>query len=399
MELFSYKSLNKTNPHIESHKEELEIKYLKRKTLFVNIILILLVAPIMLTLYYSNIELTTMLIYGLFFVVLFGVNFAFYAYEDYFNSLKLSMYITTLAVYMIAITLIVEIQSPSVFTFLFLAYAVVSVYQDKKAALINNILLFFLGIIVVWRYPNIFKTDQSNIQIIYIYIFLAVFVALLSISSFILINRKNFLYNKLAQVKETEIRMLGIIQDLKLKYGHQTTGFEDYYKQVLSFSNELAKKIDIDNIFLERLEIINKIDKVPDFDILRKHTEFDNHDLEELKLLKLKTHSKINYLLFKASQVGNLQFDDKISNSNMFKSLNHVEDTRYTRIIAFAVFYTLIKIDKHYLNGLDDETIRNFLKNSEFLYAMDDGILDIYFGNPEVFDKIIQDAFGKQVKL
>ena len=251
MEIYPYKNLDKSNPNIQLHIEELELKYLKRKTLYVNIILLLLVFPIMLALYYSNISINTMIVYGFFFVVLFGVNFSFYAYEDYFNSLKLAMYITTLAIYMIAATLIIEIQSPSVFSFLFLAYAVVSVYQDKKAAFINNISLFFLGIIIVWRYPNIFSLNNSNIQIVYIYIFLAVFVALLSISSFILINRKIFLFSKLAQIKETEIRMLGIVQDLKTLYESSSIKPNDYYDQLLAFSKELSKKIDIENIFIE----------------------------------------------------------------------------------------------------------------------------------------------------
>ncbi|MFH5882016.1 hypothetical protein [Liberiplasma polymorphum] len=399
MEFFPYRSLDKTNSNIEVHKEELELKYLKRKTLFVNIILLGLVAPIMLTLFYSDIGTYTMIVYGLFFIALFGVNFAFYAYEDYFNSLKLAMYITTLSIYMIAVTLIVEIQSPSVFTFLFLAYAVVSVYQDKKAALINNISLFFLGIIIVWRYPNIFRSESTNIQVIYIYIFLAVFVALLSISSFILINRKNFLYNKLAQIKEAEIRMLGLIQDLKVTYLPQSLNANDYYQQVKSFSNELTKKIDIENIFLERLQIIQKLGKTPEHEILKLYPDYDADDIDELKQLKLDLHSKIHYLLFKSSQAINAGSDEKISSDNMFKTLNNLTDSRYTKIITFAVFYTLLKVDKQFLKALDDDMIQYLFKNSEFLYTINPDILNIYQGNSEVFDKIVQDAFNKKVKL
>ncbi|MFP4287509.1 MAG: hypothetical protein ACLFRI_07380 [Candidatus Izemoplasmataceae bacterium] len=394
-----YRALENTNSDIQNHKDELELKYLKKKIIIVNVMLLTLVAPLMVILYLSNIPVNRLLVYGLFMGVLAAVNIAFYAYDDYFNSLKLSVYITSLGIYMISITLIMELKTASSFTFLFIAYAIVSVYQDKKAALINNVSLLFFGIIFIWRYSDIFRVDNSNVEIFYIYVFLIVFVALLSVSSFIIINRKRFLYNKLAQIKESEIRLLGIIHNLKTKYDSSKLDYLDYVEKFQSFSENLVKKIDVDNVFEAQIQLLKDLENLKDNELNTKYPEYTYEEIQELKQLYISKHSKINYMLFKSSQVLTLKKDEKISSDNMFVSFNNINDSRYSKIIAFAVFYTLLKIDKEYFQALDDDTIKTMLQNTEFKYLLDPKIASIYYGNYEVFNKIFEDAFDKKVSL
>lgn len=394
-----YRALENTNDDIQKHKDELEFKYLKKKIIIVNVILVILVAPLMVILYLSNVPIDRLLIYGLFMGVLAAVNIAFYAYDDYFNSLKLSVYVTSLGIYMISITLIMELQTASSFTFLFISYAIVSVYQDKKAALINNISLLFFGIIFIWQYADIFRVDNTNVEIFYIYVFLIVFVALLSVSSFIIINRKRFLYNKLAQIKESEIRLLGLMQNLKTTYDSNAFNYEDYVKKFKVFSENLTKKIDIDNVFETQIQLLKDLESLSDTELDNKYSNFTYEEIQELKQFYIHKHSKINYMLFKSSQVLNLEYDEKISSENMFVSFNNINDSRYSKIIAFAVFYTLLKVDKEYFKSLDDFTIKTMLQNTEFKYLLDPKIADIYYGNFEVFNKIFEDAFTKKVSL
>jgi hypothetical protein len=399
MNKFVYRALDNANEDIQNQKDELELKYLKKKIIIVNSLLLILVVPLMIILYLSKIPIDRLLVYGLFMGVLAAVNVAFYAYDDYFNSLKLSVYITSLGVYMISITLIMELQTASSFTFLFIAYAIVSVYQDKKAALINNISLLFFGIIFIWQYADIFRVDNTNVEIFYIYIFLIVFVALLSVSSFIIINRKTFLYNKLSQIKESELRLLGIVQELKSKYESDSIDYKDYVKKFKVFSQQLVKSLDIEDIFENQIEILNDLEKLNDTNLESKYPQFSYEELQELKQLYILKHSKINYMLFKSSQVQNLRQNEKISSDNMFASFNNHNDSKYSKIIAFAVFYTLLKVNKEYFDALDDNTIKDMLQNTEFKYLLDPKVADIYYGNYEVFNKIFDDAFSKKVSL
>ena len=60
-------------------------------------------------------------------------------------------------------------------------------------------------------------------------------------------------------------------------------------------------------------------------------------------------------------------------------------------IIAFVTFYALLKIDKPYLNELEEEKIKDILYNSEYFHRIDRNIISIYLENNEVFDTIVKD--------
>jgi len=387
-----------TNKHqysqLEKYKESLELAHLKSKTLMVNSLVLLLAGVVLYFLIKLDVGTTVILSTMTMFFILLIINFAFYAYdEDHYNSLKIAMYINTLGIYSITIVLILEFQTPSIFTALFLAYALTSVYQDLKAMLISNFALFITGSILLIKYPDIFRliNDEAP-QTLYILVYLIVFVLLLSLSSYILIKRKTFFYNQLAQVKESEVRNMELLLEIEKINKNKDLDSEVYYSSLVKFSDELSKKIGISNIFDRKINILRDVNLMSMQDVLDKYPDYNRKEILDLLNMELEVTNKIRRVGIKSSQSYGVEVTRKeIFSESQFKSFNHQGDNNYVMIIAFVTFYCLLKIDKPYLNELDEAQIKDILYNSEYFHRIDRDIINIYLENNEVFDTIVKD--------
>ncbi|MCK5387991.1 MAG: hypothetical protein KAJ22_01790, partial [Candidatus Izimaplasma sp.] len=261
-------------PQLEIYKESLELIHLKRKIIIFNLLVFILAGVVLYFLIMLNIGTDVMVSTMLMFIVLLLINIAFYSYDkDHYNNLKIAMYISTLGLYVISVSLILRFQTPSMFTALFLTYAVTSIYQDYKAMILSNSALFISGTLLILRFPTIFEiTGNTEAQTFFILVFLIVFVVLLSLSSYILIKRKTFFYNQLAQIKESEIRNMELLLEIeKIKVG-KTLNSKDYYENLKSFSKHLSKKIGIENVFERKIELLKDLKSKDMTDILAKYT-------------------------------------------------------------------------------------------------------------------------------
>lgn len=382
---------------LEKYKESLELAHLKTKTLVVNAIVLLLAGIVLYFLISLKIDTTLILSTMSMFFVLLLINFAFYAYdEDHYNNLKIAMYINTLGIYSITIVLILKFQTPSIFTALFLAYALTAVYQDFKAMIISNFALFITGTILVLRNPDMFKlVNDDSPQTGFVLVFLIIFVLLLSLSSYILIKRKNFFYNQLAQVKESEVRNMELLLEIEKINKNKDLDSEAYYESLVNFSTELSKKIGISNIFHRKVSILKDVNLMSMPEVLEKYPDYNKSEILDLLNLELEVNKKIRNVGIKSSQSYGIEVSRKeIFSESQFKSFNHHGDNRYVMIIAFVTFYCLLKIDKPYLDELDEEQIRDILYNSEYFHRIDKDIINIYLDNNEVFDTIVKDHLG-----
>lgn len=379
---------------LEKYKESLELAHLKSKTLIVNTIVFIFAGVILFFLIGLDTGISVILSTMTMFIVLFVINFAFYSYdEDLYNNLKIAMYINTLGVYSIAITLILRFQTPSIFTSLFLVYAIISIYQDFKAMMISNFALFFTGSVLIIRYPEIFKLiGNDDSQTFFILVFLIAFVLLLSLSSYILIKRKTFFYNQLAQIKESEVRNMELLLEIQKINTNKDLNSEEYYSSLIKFSKELSKKIGISNIFDRKINILRDLNVLTMQEILEKYPEYNNEEILELMNMELEINNKMRKIGIKSSQSYGIKVTRKeIFSESQFKSFNHQGDNSYVMIIAFVTFYCLLKIDKPYLKELDEEKIKDILYNSEYFHRIDRDIINVYLENNEVFDAIVKD--------
>ncbi len=381
----------------QQFRDDIEIKYLRKHSIFVNWIIGLMILPVLFYLRAYQVPNLSLLYYGIFFFILFSINLAFFAYEDYFNSLKLAMYITALGLYVVITSLIIQIQTPSMYTGIFIAYAIISLYQDAKVTTINNVALFFVGILAISQYQSIFELQSSfELSSIYIYVFLVIFVLLISLASRTFIKRKLKFFEKLAEIQETEIRTLETLFKLKKKYKENSFNTKHYYSAINKFTEEFTKDYEITNVFKDKIKIIKDLNTMKIRQVSEKYLNYTLEEITALSKLRLGINDKLTYLAFKMGMSENYEISKKeIFSETKFNSLKHYNDDLYTRIIAFSAFYVSLRVDKPFLNGLSDQEIKNFIENTEFFYMIDSRVRDIYLNNYEVFDKIFQDSYGK----
>ncbi len=388
----------KTEKHqfsqLEIYKESLELAHLKIKTKIFSLFVFILAGLVLYFLIQLGAGLGTILPTMIMFVVLLVINFAFYSYEeDLYNNLKISMYISTLGVYVIAVSLILQYQTPSMFTALFLAYAITSIFQEYKTMILSNFALFVCGTLLIVRFPDIFEiVGTTESQTFFILVFLIIFVLLLTLSSYILIKRKTFFYNQLAEIKESEVRNMELLMEIENIKTNSSLDSEEYYKSLKGFSVELSKKIGIENVFERKIELLKDLKIMKTTDILEKYTEYNSKEIEEIKMMELEVRKKMKMIGIKASKSFGIEVSRKeIFSESQFKSFKHFGDAHYVKIISFVVFYTLLKLDKPYLSALEEDKVKDILYNSEYFYRIDREIINIYLENNMVFDTIIKD--------
>lgn len=381
-------------PQLEIYKESLELAHLKRKTIIFNLLVFILAGLVLYFLLQMNVGSEIIISIMIMFIVLMIINIAFYSYDsDHYNNLKIVMYISTMGLYVIAASLILRFQTPSMFTILFLTYAITSIYQDYKAMILSNSALFISGTLLILRFPDIFEiVGSSESQTFFILVFLIVFVVLLSLSSYILIKRKTFFYNQLAQIKESEVRNMELLLEIENIKTNKKLNAEEYYESLKTFSQHLSKKIGIENVFERKIELLKDIKTMDISDILGKYTEYTLEEINEIKYMELDIQKKMRMIGIKASKSYGIEVSRKeIFSESQFKSFKHFGDDRYVKIISFVLFYTLLKLDKPYLLELEEEKVKDILLNSEYFYRIDRNIINIYLDNNEVFDTVVKD--------
>jgi len=379
---------------LEVYKESLESIHIKTKTIIVNVLLFLFALLLIFFLTRDSIDPSDLWPSLFMIFVIIVVNLLFMSItDDAYNSLHVAMYVTIIGIHVITISLVFAFQTPSIFTSLFLGYAITSIYQDQKGMILSSVMLFFAGTTIVVLHPEFLALYQSsNTENLYIYVFLMVFVTLLTLSSFILIKRKAFFYNQIASIKEAEVRNITLMNQMFEVKMNQKNDYSHYYNDLEVFSEHLSEKIGVDSLFKSRIEALRMLKEKPMFEVAEKYPEFTAAEFEELQLLEVEVNNKMINLATKASKSGDIKVAKKdIFNESQFKSFNHVGDSQYTKIISFAVFYALLKVDKPYLKSIEESKLRDLIFNSEYFYRIDRDIVNIYLENSEVFDSIVND--------
>lgn len=380
---------------VEEYKEVLELQHIKFRTYLVNAMTLIFAIVLTVINYRLDVGAGYFYSYIAYFVLFFFVNILLFSFSnDLYNNLKIAMYFNTLAIFTITGSLVIVFQTPSIFTGLFLAYAIIFIYQDYKVMILSNFLIFIFGTLLVMNFPNILDIpNNSTPQVYLILVFLFVFVLLLALSSYILIKRKVFFYNQLAQIRESEIRNIDILDELKWQRSESKQfDVDTYYDCIDVFTEELSKKLDIDNVFKRKIKLLKDLEFMTLNQINEKYPEFTNDQIKKIKLLEFNINHKMRNLSIKASKLKNVEVHKhEMFSESQFKSFNHFEDSNYVKIISFVVFYVLIKLDKPYLNELEEQLIKDVLLNSKYFYNINRDILKIYLENNAVFDTVVED--------
>ena len=386
---------------IEDYREALEIKHLRTKNLFVITLMSLIMVITLVYMLVTSFPLlqTISLLVGYLLVIIFNFAGLAYGWGNY-RFYQLNKYITTLYIYVLAICTVFIFKSPSTITALFIAYAISAYYQDLKVILISNLFLLFSVVMFMINFPEYMNMQNASLEDqLGISIFFFAFVGILTISSYIIVKQKQFFYNQIALSKETEFRNIDLLIDMQKEVHQEDVNVEKYYENISAFLDEFSKKLEIENAFTDKMQLLLALEKGEQKNVLQdRYPEYSREDLDDFEELLIGAKRKLRKISIKMSHT----FDIDVKRREMFsethfKSFNHQADGLEIKIIAFVVFYTALKRGLDGFAKLDEQTIREALTSTDYFYYIDPRVMRIYQKNSEVFDTISDDILRKKV--
>jgi hypothetical protein len=387
---------------IEDYRALLENKHLRSKNSFVLALTLFMGIAVTTYMFVAHFDLQSTLALMTAFLMVLVVNFIGLAYGNENPAFYLmNQYITTFGIFCVAIAMLFIFQSPSMIVALFIAYAIVAFYQDLKVILLSNTFLFFSAIAIMIQYPEylafVNPSSESGFAIPF---FFLVFILILTISSYIIVKQKRFFYNQIALSKETEFRNIDLLIDLQKKVTGKTLNLPQYYANAAAFSKAFSEKIQMDNILLEKIQILQDMENNTPYPVLQeKYPKFSKDEFDHFEDLLLGNHQKLMKLAMKIGLAKDVHVKKReIFSETQFKSFNHQSDNLEIKILAFAVFYVALKRGNAVMRPLTEEEIYNVLVYTDYYYTIDPGIIKIYQENNKVFDDIVTDILGKKGK-
>jgi flagellin-specific chaperone FliS len=388
-------------PEIEDYREQLEIKHLRSKNHIILGIIFFFMLITMAYMIFGGFELVYILslLVGFLGVIFFNIASLAYGNEDssFYN---LNKFITSLGVFGLATAMIFIFKSPSFISGLFIAYAIAAFYQDLKVILISDLYLFFTILMIMWNYPEYLSFDNAQVETDFgTFFFIILFVLLLTISSYIIIKQKRFLYNQLALSKESEFRNIDLLISAEKEAIKRKIEISKYYRAVESFTQAFSEKLKIDNIFSEKLKIMLAMEKgTPVSTLLSKYPHYTSADLIHIEDLLISANHKLRKTIIKISKMRDLVIKKReIFSETQLKSFNQPSDSLEIKIIAFSVFYVSLRLGSELLKPLSSQEIYNILIYTDYYYYNDPQIMHIYQENHEVFDTIVNDYIGRNL--
>ncbi|MFW5795003.1 MAG: hypothetical protein ACOCV1_05925 [Bacillota bacterium] len=385
-------------PEVEKYQQYLEFKYLVKQNIFVLITIflvgLLMVIYLLLAGYMARIVIG--LISGFAAVLIFNVASLAYGMNDY-SFLKFNKFITTVSFFTLMLVILLYFKSPSLIPFLFIAYVISAIYKDLKVLAVISLYFVFTLAMILLNYNYLFNF-QNNPSPKYgvVGFFVFFFLFLLFVSTYITIKEIKFFYNEISFSKEKQNRNIDLLIELKNDINPDNQNYDMYYDKVKAIFEDFSKKINIDNHFDEKLDIIKKLNHKEAVDkILKEHPDFNKTDIARLENLVLREDSNLTKLALKIYYFNQKQIHkQEIFSETYFESFDKSGDEIEVKIISFVVFYVLLKKGLSGMEPLTDEELYDAIINTDFFHFINPRIRKIYKENSEVFNTIIADVIS-----
>ncbi len=331
---------------IEQYREYLETKHLRSKNLIVSGVFFIMFLLTMTYMIVTGYEARIIIPIGLAFVLLLIINFVMSSYGTEDSSyLKINKYISTLGMFTLATAMIVYFQSPSFIPLLFVAYAVCAIYQDIKVMIISDIYFSVSIILTIISFPELLEaqnsSDGTNFSIAF---FSILFLMMLSVSAYIIMKEKSFFYNQISNSKEIEYRNIDLLIKLRKDTKKEDKNVLSYYERTNEFLQAFSDKIELPNVFEEKIAILKEMEnKVPLSELKKKYLEYTEKDFKRLQKLLITNHNVLSRIAVKMTKARESDIKKReIFSGTHFKSFNKPSETTETKIIAFVIFYVAL---------------------------------------------------------
>ncbi len=389
-------------PEVERYQQYLEFKYLVKQNIFVLLTIFLVGLLMLIYLLIAGYPLRNILglLSGFAAVLIFNIASLAYGMKDY-SFLKFNKFITSISFFTLILIILLYFKSPSLIPFLFIAYVISAIYKDLKVLGVISLYFVFTISMILFNYSYLFdfqNTPSPNYGVLGFFVFF--FLFLLFVSTYITIKEIKFFYNEISFSKEKQNRNIDLLIYYKKKIAPDNHNYDLYYKKVELVFDDFCKKIEIDNHFDEKLEIIKQLDKGKSIDdILKTHSEFNKNDILRLKNLVLSEDSNLTKLALKIYYYNQKQIHEKeIFSETNFESFDKSGDEIEVKIISFVVFYVLLKKGLPGMKPLTDNELYDAIINTDFFHFINPRIRKIYKENSEVFNSIVADVISEVEK-
>ncbi|QWB99907.1 hypothetical protein KHQ88_07150 [Mycoplasmatota bacterium] len=389
-------------PEVETFKEKIEIKYLVRQNVFVLSLIALLAILSIAYLIFIQSEIRMIMGLSAAFIVILIFNIASLAYGmTNIEFLKFNKFITSISFFTLIIILILFFKSPSFIPLLFLGYLIVAIYKDLKV--LGMISLYFVltmtMLLVNYSYLFDFKNNPSTNYIV-IGFFVFFFLTLLMISTYITIKESKFFYNEISFSKEKEMRNLDLLIELKEKIDIESFDQSLFYSKIKALFKEFSHKLKIDNVFEDKIEVIEKLSNdISKDELLKEYPNYTIEDLIRLENLSLTKESILRKIALKIYYFNQKKIHEKeIFSETHFESFNKSTDEIEVKIISFAIFFVILKKGLPGIESMSNDDLYEAIIKTDFYHYIHPEIREIYEENPEVFNAIVADAFSEVAK-
>ncbi len=383
-------------PQTKYYREYLEFKHLRGQNALVSLTIVMLALLNALYMILTKYPVIHIIGFSLGFLLILIFNYALSSYStEHFYYLKLNKYITSVGLFTITIAMVIYFKSPSFIPLLFVAYAICTIYKDIKILLGISIYFLFSALMLLMNYSLLFEFENAFvIKDLAIGFFVLLFLVILLLSSYIIVKEKTFFYNNIAFAKEKEYRNLELLQEFKNKGKTTVIHNKDYYEEAKLLLKDFSDKIDIPDIFSEKLSILKLLDdNIEKEVIIKDYPNYTINDLKRLEKLLLNKASPLQKVILKIrhSQAAKVKTRE-IFSATHFQSFNKQSDNVETKILCFVVYYAALKKGFPGMKSISNQELYERLVNSQFYHLVDPKILKIYQENADVFNTIIDEV-------
>lgn len=383
---------------IQNEVNLLELKSYRVSTLFGTIILAIYGVLMTLVLVFSGINLIEALSYFALFIVFAGSSFLFWFKEFELETLKKVSYISITFLYVFITYLLFNSNLPGIYANIFLAFTLGYLYLDEKATWINHILMGLSSSLLIWVFPDLFGLeDLAFVNLIAVNLGVLILLIFLFFSSLFNVRKKKYDYSRLARLRENEFKTINVLMNLENEYFSQKNDSVKVYKALKEFFSQFSVKVGIENVFDDRLTLIQDAQTLTDEEFINKYPDLQDDFKNYLSTLSLSEIGKLRFLAFKISQVENIEVDYSM-NQEVFNSLRHYEDSQLVKLVVFSAFLVFFRIDKRELKAISTEDFVKLLKQSDLVNKIEPKILELFYKYQDVIEDILTDAIQKVVK-
>jgi|GEM_PF-1881560 len=299
------------------------------------------------------------------------------------------------------ITYLIFNQSlPGILANLFVAFTIGFIYLDTRIVSINHFLMTLTSSLVIWIFPETLAlVDPMNSQLLVINLSIVLIMGFLFVSAVFNNRAKNFNYIKLAKSKENEYRIMDSLFELQNEMMNGPIDRDVFYHDIELFFESFTSKLEMENIFAKRLELIKDIERLTDKQLVKKYKDIPFEIISELKNLSLNSKQKIRYLAYRISQISDHN-NRSLNSQNAFNSFRHYDDSDTVKIMIFSAFYIYFRHQDVDREKMDTEAFIRWLKKSGLDDLVEPKILSSFYAYKDVIQTIVDEAMsGVEVAL